>query len=759
MGNVLSCFHGSFSPSEAETEHKLLPVAPKPPAEGRGESIVQVRSVDLRVAENAQQHRTEDYELTKGNDPVLVVRRGDPFRVALELSRHYNADRDTLAFVFTVRGEEAPSYTKNTVAVVPVGYRSSTEYLGGVSSWTALVQSSRDNVIDVEITPPANVIVGDWIMDIDTKNRSENDNTGFRYTHRDPVYILFNPWNRADTVYMDNTKMRYECVLMESGLIWRGSHSRLRPTVWSYGQFEKNVLECCVYLLRHVGRLASPACADPVKVARHVSAVVNAPNDEGVVVGNWTEKFSSGTPPTGWTGSASILQQFYKHKKPVKYGQCWVFAGVATTVLRALGIPSRPVTNYYSAHDTHSSLTVDQFYNDNGEAIEKLNKDSIWNFHVWNEAWMTRPDLEPGDYSGWQAIDATPQEASDGVYRCGPASVKAIKRAEILKPYDGTFIFAEVNADQIYWRYQGPMQPLKLIRKATDKIGQCISTKAVGKFEREDITDSYKHPEHTQEERNAMLKALRKCNHAYSRYYLNDELEDVTFDFELLDDIVIGSQFTVKLSARNKNPTKEYSAHVVMRVESTHYTGNKRKLVKSGQFDVIIKPNSREEVSMEVTYVEYEKVLLDQAMFNIATLATIKETKFDYFAQDDFRVRMPDVKIETDGDAIVKKPLAVKAWFRNPLPKSLTKGLFVIEGPGLTEPLRLAVKQKIPPGEEVKVTFYLTPKTAGPKAIIAKFNSKELTDVDGFKAIDINDTSFLEAANITPVAADRKSVV
>ncbi|KAL1429117.1 hypothetical protein MTO96_016848 [Rhipicephalus appendiculatus] len=683
MGNVFSCFHGSFSPSEAETEPKLLPVAPRPPADGKGDSILQM---------------------------------------TLDLSRHFNPDRDTLAFVFTVKGEEAPSYTKNTVAVVPVGYGSSTEYLGGVSSWTAFVKSARDDVIDIEITPPANVIVGDWIMDIDTKNRSENDNTGFRYTHKNPIYILFNPWNRADTVYMDDTKLRYECVLMESGLIWRGSHSRLRPTVWSYGQFEKNVLECCVYLLRHVGRLASPACADPVKVARHVSAVVNAPNDEGVIVGNWTEKFTSGTAPTGWTGSASILQQFYKNKKPVKYGQCWVFAGVATTVLRALGIPSRPVTNYYSAHDTHSSLTVDQFYDDNGEAIEKLNKDSIWNFHVWNEAWMTRPDLEPGDYSGWQAIDATPQEASDGVYRCGPASVKAIKRAEILKPYDGTFIFAEVNADQIYWRYQGPMQPLKLIRKATDKIGQCISTKAAGKFEREDITESYKHPEHTQEERNAMLKALRKCNHAYSRYYLNDEMEDVSFDFELLDDIVIGSPFMVKLTARNKNPTKDYKAHIVMRVESTHYTGNKRKLVKSNQFEVDIKPNSRQEVSMEVTYADYEKLLLDQAMFNIATLATIKETKFDYFAQDDFRVRMPDVKIETDGDAIVKKPLNVKASFINPLPKSLNKGLFVIEGPGLSEPLRLAVKQKIPPGDEVK-------------------------------AIDIKEASFLDAARPTPLAA------
>lgn len=39
--------------------------------------------------------------------------------------------------------------------------------------------------------------------------------------------------------------------------------------------------------------------------------------------------------------------------------------------------------------------------------------DSIWNYHVWNDVWMARPDLPKG-YGGWQAIDATPQETSDG---------------------------------------------------------------------------------------------------------------------------------------------------------------------------------------------------------------------------------------------------------------------------------------------------------------------------------------------------------
>lgn len=49
----------------------------------------------------------------------------------------------------------------------------------------------------------------------------------------------------------------------------------------------------------------------------------------------------------------------------------------------------------------------------------------------------------------------------------------------------------------------------------------------------------------TREEREVMLRALRQSGNVFSRYYLNDEFEDVTFDFQLLDDIVIGSPFNV----------------------------------------------------------------------------------------------------------------------------------------------------------------------------------------------------------------------
>jgi hypothetical protein len=49
---------------------------------------------------------------------------------------------------------------------------------------------------------------------------------------------------------------------------------------------------------------------------------------------------------------------------------------------------------------------------------------------------------------------------------------------------------------------------------------------------------------------------------------------------------------------------------------------------------------------LDITYHDYAPKLCDQCAFNIACLATIKQTDFEYFAQDDFRVRKPDIKFQ-----------------------------------------------------------------------------------------------------------------
>lgn len=125
-----------------------------------------------------------------------------------------------------------------------------------------------------------------------------------------------------------------EYILADTTLVWRGSYNRLRPSVWKVGQFERNVLDCSLLLISTIGKVSAAHRGDPVKISRALSAAVNSPDDDGALLGNWSEDFAGGTPPTKWIGSVAILQEYYRKRKPVKYGQCWVFSGVLTTSIR-----------------------------------------------------------------------------------------------------------------------------------------------------------------------------------------------------------------------------------------------------------------------------------------------------------------------------------------------------------------------------------------------------------------------------------------
>lgn len=112
---------------------------------------------------------------------------------------------------------------------------------------------------------------------------------------------------------------------------------------------------------------------------------------------------------------------------------------------------------------------------------------------------------------------------------------------------------------------------------------------------------------------------------------------------------------SVVLVIKNYNYVKKYSVSVILRVETVLYTGRVGEPVKRSDTERIIRPGDVEEVRLDVSWEEYGPRLLDQCAFNIVCLATVnfsqdypqeKPKVFEYFAQDDFRVRKPDIRIK-----------------------------------------------------------------------------------------------------------------
>lgn len=697
---------------------------------------IEVDAVEYYCKDNAKSHHTENYDLLDGKDTSPVLRRGEPFYMALRFNKPFNLDTDRVKIELIFGPKKL--LLKGTLVFLPI--TSAKKFNKDNSNWDICVSRHERTILTVQIQIPFNAGIGLWRMKIHSQVAgSERSKT---HDCKENIYVLFNPWCKDDPVYMQDNNGKQEYVLSDVGKIYVGTHKEPIGRPWVYGQFSDAVLPASVFLLEKSG-IDFSSRSNPVKVVRAISAMVNSNDDNGVLIGNWSGNYDDGTAPWSWTGSSAILEQYLSSGgKPVRYGQCWVFSGVCTTVCRALGIPCRSVTNFVSAHDTDDTLTVDIFLDQDGNQMDELNRDSIWNFHVWNDCWMARPDLPTG-YGGWQAIDATPQETSEGAYRAGPASLVAIRRGEISHSFDAPFVFAEVNADIIHWQEDDSEYGYKKLKTNTYHVGRLIVTKKAGADDEsgnrdmENISQLYKSQEGTSEERMAVLNAARRSGMTHIYDMPRPGKEDVFFKLRDIDKVMIGKTLEVTVEVENKSDEKR-TVTSVLSCSTVHYTGIIARKVKRARGTFILKPRQKEQLGIKVTVDDYLDKLVDYAMLKIYAISTVKETQQTWAEEDDFQVEKPLLNIEVDGPLKVYRRFNLIISFKNPLKRTLEDCVITLEGPGLAEP-RKCLLSDVGPEETMTHVETLAPRKAGPRKITAVFTSRQLIEVLGSKQVDVED--------------------
>jgi hypothetical protein len=277
-------------------------------------------------------------------------------------------------------------------------------------------------------------------------------------------------------------------MLKEHGYIWhQGTVERNGADVvlkaglpWLYQQFSSP--QCLNTVIDFLRNLPAEGRQSPEVVAFYLSRMTTAESvsDAGVVVAAWRGKEERAYAPCKrapwlWHSSGEIFREYVKGG-PVTYGQCWVLAGVLNSMLRAAGIPARPISTFDSAHvadatpgqvdyfyylnpatlTPHETWAVQDkdgrwhkgFYDAQGNPMERADfdlafctRDKVWNFHAWCDAWMERNGA-----LDWQAVD--------GTYGIGPAAHSAIRGKRLTDPHDVSFVVEEVAAPIYRWVFR-----------------------------------------------------------------------------------------------------------------------------------------------------------------------------------------------------------------------------------------------------------------------------------------------------------------
>ena len=401
-------------------------------------------SYNLMKEENVKAHNSKLFRRVPG----LHVRHDVEFQLALKL--HKRCDRP-FEFQLLENGDSIFTWSKNPLV--------------------------KDGELHFHLYVNRSIPVGQYNLITSDPCSDEKHKKKLRIT---VVNVLFNPTSaQLDKRNVDVLTSEY--INNNCGYIWTGDVA----IPWDYAVGSLTTTRSKNDLME---MMSTSERSNPVLYSRALTRLIGS----NVLYGSWDGDYEDGVEPTQWVGSVDILARWRRYGEQVKYGQCWVFAGLLTTLLRASGIPARTVTNFGSHHDR--GLTDDE--TQVLRAYDNIVQDDegTWNFHVWSEAWLERPDL--GKPADWNAVDATPQEPSplapNNPYQAGPAYVPNIRGNIRAADYDTLFILAEVNAVKVC-----PTTG----RVLSQDVGYAVVTKKPGMspqvydyYNFELITSSYKIP-------------------------------------------------------------------------------------------------------------------------------------------------------------------------------------------------------------------------------------------------------------------------
>uniref|UniRef100_A0A8C7HNT0 Coagulation factor XIII A chain n=1 Tax=Oncorhynchus kisutch TaxID=8019 RepID=A0A8C7HNT0_ONCKI len=650
--------------------------------------------VDMMQNENKSNHHCHLYE---GKNNILIIRRAQEFQMTLQFNQPVNPS-DNFQIEFYIGKKILHIFTNQQGDACVVG-----------------------------ITPSADAIIGKYYTSV-----AVIGSNGISRTQKDSgtdFYLLFNAWASNDEVYMPNEEERQEYVMNENGYIYQEESGDGRQ--WYYGQFVEGILDACIKILDD-SHMPLVNRGDAVKVCRIGSAMMNSQDDRGVLVGNWSDNYSLGTAPTFWIGSDQILLQ-YVNKGPVRFAQCWVYAGTFNTFLRCLGIPARVITNFNSAHDNTGNIVTDLIFNSVGNVLElneRLTRDSIWNYHCWNEAYLSRFDLPAyQNLGGWQVVDSTPQETSDGYYRCGPCSVKAIKEGMLGYQFDAPFVF--VNSDVYKYKLNSQTGKTELLSVDTTYVGMKILTKSIGgnNYEPMDITGTYKYPEGSSKDEETMKNAGR----TYKAHLQYDDEQGVEMTLEIPQERVkIGQNFQMAVVFRNLSEDTR-TIHGLLVGSTIYYTNIQRAQFKQETFDVTLKP-MESEIQVVVLAQNYMPKLGCQSSLRFVVTAKSMENNQDLMAIQIVNLKGPELAFAVGLE--VSLEIFVKVEFTNPFPFSLHDVRMAMQGPNFIS-YREKLYSEIAIGTSITWMESSVPTRSGNTMVYAVLDCSVLGNVQGNWAIGI----------------------
>lgn len=674
-----------------------------------------IKSCDFHAAENNKEHHTDAI-----SSQHLILRRGQSFTITLNFRAPAHIFLSALKKVALIaQTGEQPSKTSKTQAIFPISS------LGDKKGWSAAVVERDAQHWTISVTTPVDAVIGHYSLLLQVSGKKQYPLGQFT--------LLFNPWNRDDAVFLQNEVQRTEYVLNQDGFIYLGTADCIQEEPWDFGQFERDVMDLSLNLLSVDKQVKD--WSQPAHVACIVGALLHALKKKSVLPISQTQAAQQGALLYKRRGSVPILRQWLTGRgRPVYESQAWVFAAVACTVLRCLGIPARVVTTFDSAQGTNGSLLVDEYYNEEGLQNGEGQRGHIWVFQTSVECWMNRPDLSLG-YDGWQILHPRAPNGVGVLGSCNLVPVKAVKEGDLQLDPAVPELFAAVNASCVVWKCCEDGK-LELTNSNRKNVGNSISTKVVGSDRCEDITQNYKYPEGSLQEKEVLERVQKE------RMKLGEDTCPPSCEpgdpLHLFLEVPSSQPLrgNGRLSVALINPTdKEKEVELVIAAQALYYNGVLATgLWRQKQF-LMLGPNQVLRLSTSLSFSCFEQNPPENTFLRVTAMARHSHAGFSCFAQEDVVISRPNLVIEMPKRATQYQPLTASVRMHNSLDAPMQNCIISIFGRGLIHREKRYGLGSVWPGSSLHTQFQFTPTHLGLQRLTVEVDCDMFQNLTGHRSV------------------------
>ncbi|XP_027425300.1 erythrocyte membrane protein band 4.2 isoform X3 [Zalophus californianus] len=357
-----------------------------------------------------------------------------------------------------------------------------------------------------------------------------------------------------------------------------------------------------------------------------------------------------------------------------------------------------------------------------------------------SQAWVFAAVACTG-YDGWQILYPRVPSGGGVLGSCDLAPVRAVKEGTLGLTPGVSDLFAAVNASCVVWKCRED-GALELTNSNTKYVGNNISTKGVGSNRCEDITQNYKYPEGSPQEKEVLEKVqeerMRHEKHSGIHPPSLKTAEPLYMFLEAPCSVYLGgnAQFSVSLV----NPSdQEKAVQLAFGLQAIYYNGILAAELWKKKQSLMLGANMVNKTIKNLAFFHFEQSPPENSFLRLTVMATAtqSERSLSCFAQEDIAICRPHLTIEMPETAEQYQLLKASVRLHNFLDAPMKDCVISLFGRGLIYRERRYRIASVWPGNTLYTEFQFAPTQVGLQRLTVEMDCDMFQNVTNYRNVTV----------------------